>query len=295
MTRFTVMGNHVFIPSRGRWEEAAKLVESWRSLNFHVHFIVEPDEQDTYLRYMFRSRPGAQNQNPTISIHPLPIRNGGIGHSRMHCINLAGSWGMKSIVLADDDIKPNVKYNSMSNFAACATHHKVLGITARYGYHDLCLGRLIRGRDDLILLPTGTFRLVALNVDNVLEIGNYDKHLEYAEDNDLFLRGLQAGYPWMIHLGTRSNSVGTRYQPGGMLDYAGGEGNLKAKKKLWHEQLYAKYPNIVNNPDKADFDKQNSIRVSWQKAYDTYLPGWKKWSMLHGGELSHYLGMTHER
>lgn len=283
------MGNHVFIPSRGRWDVASKLVNAWREQHFHVHFVVEPGEANTYYHNLNRVKPYPSDQAPSISIHALPIRNGGIGNSRNHCIELASSWGMKAIVLADDDIKPNPKYPNMSNFIEQARHPKVLGITARYGYHDLCLGSAIRDRSDLILLPTGTFRLVALNVENVLNIGNYDRTLEYAEDCDLFLRGLDAGFPWMIHLGTRSNSMGNRYQPGGMLDYAGGALALMDKKEHWHQEIYKKYPNLVNDPANADFTKQNSIRIQWRKAYDKFLPGWKDYSALHGGYLERYL------
>ena len=275
------MDRNVFIPSRGRWEQAPVIAKAWHAQGFTPHFVVEPDEALSYCAAV-----------EDCQVHPLEFENGGIGHSRMHCVNLAASWGCKSIVLCDDDIKPNPKYLNMGNFMDSAAHSKVLGITARYGYHDLCLGALIKDRNDLILLPTGTFRLVALNVRNVLEIGNYDRHLEYAEDCDLFLRGLQAGFPWLIHLGTRSISVGTRYQPGGMLDFAGGEDELADRKEHWHETLYERYPDIVNDPAKADFTKQNSIRISWRKAYDKYLPGWKKWSALHGGYLAHYLGLA---
>jgi hypothetical protein len=274
------MANTVFIPSRGRIDSAQKLAKVWESQGFGVHFVTEYYETDNYIKAI---------NNEKVTVHRLPDPNRGIGYSRMHAVNLAASFGYKSIILADDDIRPS-NYSNMVDLCRCANNPKILGITARYGYHDLCLGQLIRNRDDIILLPTGTFRLIALNVNNVLDIGNYDKHLEYAEDCDLFLRGLAAGYPWMIHLGTKSNSTGNRYQPGGMLDYAGGEDKLKAKKRDWHEQLYAKYPDVVNNPAKADFTKQNSIRISWRRAYDKYLPGWKNWSMLHGGNLTRYLG-----
>jgi hypothetical protein len=271
------------------------LTDVWRNQGFHVHWVVEPTEQDLYMKNMWKTKPGAQKQNPTISIHPLPIKNGGIGHSRMHCVNLAASWGFKSIVLADDDIKPNPKYHNMDMLVDCASHPKVLGITARYGYHDLCLGATIRDRNDLILLPTGTFRLVALNVRNVLDIGNYDRHLEYAEDCDLFLRGLKAGFPWMIHLGTRAISIGNRYQAGGMVDFVHGayshaevDNLFQLKKMDWHEDLYDRYPEVINDPAKADFTKQNSIRISWQRAYTKYLPCWKSYSSLHGGSLEKY-------
>lgn len=268
------MNNQVFIPSRGRFDGARKLTETWREHGFDVHWVVEPKE---HLDYDYEVEGD--------KVHSLPIPDAGIGYSRNHCVNLAASMGFDSIILADDDIKPS---KNMDWLVEDAEDPKILGITAKYAYHDFCFRERVQGRNDLILLPTGTFRLVALNVMNVLNLGNYDHTLEYAEDCDLFLRGLEAGYPWMIHLGTWSISTGTRYQPGGMVDFAGDSVELAEKKKYWHETLYQQYPDFVNDPTKADFTKQNSIRISWQKAYNHYLPDWRKWSALHGGDIEIY-------
>lgn len=276
-----MLQNHVFIPSRGRWESARKLADVWHTQEFTTHFVVEPDEVAKYTLH---------RNDLNVFVHPLPRPNQGIAASRRHCVDIAASLGCKTMILADDDIKPSERRPAnMQKLLECAKHKKVLGITARYSYHDLCLGDQIANRDDLILLPSGTFRLVALNVDNVISIGNYDRDLEYAEDCDLFLRGLKAGYPWMVHLGTWANSIGTRYQPGGMLDYVGDE-DLQYKKLLWHHDLYNKYPEVINDPAKVkNWSKQNTIIIQWKRAYDLWLPGWRRWSMLDGGYLWYYL------
>lgn len=284
------MSNQVFIPSRGRWEQAKKLIQPWVKEGFGINFVVEPSE---LLKY-------EDHVGQWAKVYPLRLDNLGIGNSRGHCVELAASFGLRSFILADDDIKPARVDANMAGLVECAAAKKVMGITARYSYHDLCLGGdKIKGRDDLILLPTGTFRLVALNVNNVLDLGNYDKTLEYAEDCDLFLRGLQAGYPWMVHLGTYSNSIGTRYEPGGMLDFAckstlcseipDEQNVLQYKKADWHKRIHDKWPEFVNEHTAKCAGKQNCIRISWRKAYDTYIPDWKKYSMLHGGFLYYYL------
>jgi hypothetical protein len=266
----------VFIPSRGRWEGARKIADAWHKQKFNVTFVVEPNEALKYASVVQDCR-----------VDVLQVKNAGIGNSRNHCVNLAASYGYESFILADDDIKP-LKNANMDILQEDAEDPKVLGITARYGYHDLALGPEIKKRRDLILLPTGTFRLVALNTMNVLNLGNYDHTLEYAEDCDLFLRGLEAGFPWMVHLGTWSTSVGTRYQPGGMIDYVGDMIELQDKKRYWHETLYQQYPDWVNDPTRADFTKQNSIRIAWQRAYNHFLPDWREWSALHGGDIERY-------
>jgi hypothetical protein len=295
MQEITVANPQVFIPSRGRPNGARKLTQAWHEEGFDVNWVVERREHDDYFDKIVGYAPisGPPDSNPPKThIHILPVSNAGIGFARNHCVSLAGSFGCRSIILADDDIKPSAKGGGMQGLVDCAKHSKVLGITAKYSYHDLCLGDKIKGRNDLILLPTGTFRLVALNVNNVLDLGNYDHTLEYAEDCDLFLRGLAAGYPWMIHLGTWSNSIGTRYQPGGMLDFAGGAKQLKAAKADWHETLHEQYPEFTNEHDDIKCaGKQNCIRISWKKAYNELMPGWQKYSALHGGYLNDYFGV----
>lgn len=268
----------VFIPSRGRWDGARKLTDAWFKEGFDVNWVVEPSEWATYA-----------NRVEDAKVYPLPMKDGGIAYSRNHCVNLAASFGHQSIILADDDIKPYYKGGNMDILVKNAEHPKVLGITARYSYHDLCLGPDIKGCDDLILLSTGTFRLVALNVKNVLDLGNYDIKLDYAEDCDLFLRGLKAGYPWMVHLGTYSSSIGTRYEPGGMLDFAGGKDNLAEHKGWWHEDIQEKYPDLINEHTEKCRGKQNCISIQWKRAYNKYMPDWKKYSALHGGNIGAYL------
>jgi hypothetical protein len=262
----------VFIPSRGRISHARRLTDVWRQEGFDVHWVVEPNE---FLDYDYEVEGD--------KAHALPIPNNGIGYSRNHCVNLAASFGYESIILADDDIKPGKNAN-MDILVDWAEHPKVLGITARYSYHDLCLGPDIKGMDELILLPTGTFRLVALNVNNVLDIGNYDHTLIGLEDNDLFMRGLQAGYPWMIHLGTYAVSMGKRYQPGGMADFMKDHGIPSDDIPPWYQVMADQYPAFVSG------HKKNRIRFAWKQAYDHYLPEWRKWSALHGGDLRNYFG-----
>jgi hypothetical protein len=268
------MANHVFIPSRGRWIGARKLADAWHQQDFEVTFVVEKDEATQYASRVEDCR-----------VDPLPVRNAGIGFSRNHCVDLAASYGYESIILADDDIKPG---KHMDWLIEDAEDPKILGITARYSYHDFALGPKIKDMSDLILMPTGLFRLVALNVMNVENLGNYDHTLEYAEDCDLFLRGLREGFPWMTHLGTWSMSIGKRYEPGGMLDYAGGEENLAIKKGQWHRTLHDQYPSIVNKHTERCAGKQNCIRVGWQRAYDKYMPGWREYSAIHGGDIEKY-------
>lgn len=286
------MRPQVYIPSRGRWQVVRKLTNIWQDKGFDVHWVVEPSEVHKY------ALPAIAKEMPA-RVHALNRENGGIAWSRNFCVELAASNGLKSFLLADDDIKPSTRRpDGMKDIVEACEHPKILGMTARYSYHDLCLGPDIEYMDDIILCPTGTFRLVGLNVDNVLKIGNYDWTLEYGEDCDLFLRGLKWGFPWLVHLGSYANSIGTRYEPGGMLDFTeatvqGGvapfTSKLALKKAQWHNDLNRRYPDIVNKHTERCGNKQNCIIVSWKRAYDKYLPDWRKWSELDGGDLQRYI------
>ena len=271
----------VFIPTRGRYRDIGKLCDVWQNKNFDVHHMVEPQEAEMYDR----------NVPAGTHCHVLDHSNAGVAYSRAQCVNLARRYGFKSMLLADDDIKPSTRRpDGMAEILEACQHPKILGMTARYSYHDLCLGPDIKCMDDIILLSTGTFRLVGLNVDNVFELGNYDTLLEYGEDCDLFLRGLKAGFPWMVHLGSFSNSIGTRYQPGGMTDFVKANGwDLAGCKAEWHIDLWERYPDIINKHTDKCKGKQNCISIQWKRAYDRYMPGWRKWSALDGGDLQEYI------
>lgn len=276
------MERHVFIPTRGRYATILKLCKVWLNKEFEVTLVVEPQEYRQYSGEVTRR---------DVNMLVLQKDNQGVAYARNRAVNHAHDEGLKSIILADDDIKPSTRrHDGMAEILEACEHPKIMGITARYGYHDLCLGTEIKYLDDIVLLSTGTFRLVGLNVDNVMNVlGNYDYTLDYAEDCDLFLRSIQAGFPWMVHLGSFSNSIGTRYEPGGMLDFAGGRDKLAEKKAEWHKELHDRYPDITNAHTEKCAGKQNCINIQWKKAYDLYMPGWRKWSELDGGDLQEYI------
>jgi hypothetical protein len=268
------MAQEVYIPSRGRWGSANKTAHIWQDQGFRVTFIVEPHEWNNYERAL----------DTDFNIHELPYKNGGIGHTRNFLISLAASYGLQSIIMADDDMRPK---RNMLEMVEAARHNKVLGITARYSYHDLVLGPRIKDRDDLVLLPSLTFKLIAINVRNALDIGNFDPKLDGLEDNDFALRGLEAGYPWMIHLGTYSTATGPRYAPGGLSDYCETR-NISPEFDVppWYDKMYAKWPDFISG------HKTQRIRFAWRNAYDKLIPGWKRYSDLDGGSLKEYLGAS---
>jgi hypothetical protein len=277
---------HVYIPSKGRAHLVYKMASYWVNDFFNVTYVVEPQDAADYTRAIERLQGRFKDDGLAIDVKILPKDNQGISYSRHHCIILAASYGLDSMILSDDDFKPG-RNSGLDSVVEFAKNPKVLGITAKYGYHDLCLGPSIRGRKDIVLMPVGSQAVVGLNIRNVMDLGNYDKSLDYAEDCDLFIRAIQAGYPWLIALGASVTSVGVRYAPGGMAEYAGDR--LAEKKAEWHINIHDKWPEFTNEHTAKCAGKQNCIRMKWRKVYDVLMPNWREYSDLHGGSLKEYL------
>lgn len=297
MTKTSYTKPTVYIPSRGRPSNVPKLLRAWLIDNdFRVNFVVESQDYHTYNNAINASFGSAAIGQ--VNILTLPQSNQGVGFARNYAIEHADMMGHDSIILSDDDIKPDAKSDWL-RFLDHAVASRVLGVTARYSYHDFALGPKVRDRRDLILLPSGTFRLIALNVNNVMELGNYDVNLTCVqEDGDLMLRGIGEGFPWMIDLATHAISMGARYAPGGLSEYFDERGDLgpglwarKESERECHKLLYAKHPDYVNDPTPikpAEISRGNGVRIKWQKCYDREMSDWRSWSALHGGELRGY-------
>jgi hypothetical protein len=268
------MRHTVYISTRGRPGNIRKVTPVWRSMGFNIVLTVEPQEVDLYAASVDWVHYPRETK-----IQPLPKANQGLAYSRHHALIHAASYGLESIIVADDDIKPAW---GMATLVEDASHSKVLGITARYSYHDLALGGRIKKFDGVILQPCGMFRMVALNVDNVMKLGNYDPAADNCEDADLMLNGIQHGFPWMVDLDSKALSMGKRHEPGGSLDYLNYIGRSVQDHTRWKPSLENKYPEVVGN-------FKGTTRVFWRKAYDMYMPGWKKYSALHGGDIFNYL------
>lgn len=272
----------VYIPSRGRPNNVSKLVSAWDNQFFDVFFMVEPDEAELYQKEV--NLAGAQDFTTVLS---LPDRNLGVGFSRTHCLRHAEADGFESIICSDDDIKPT---SGMDELIDTAADSMVLGVTAWYSYQDLMLGIKGSKRDDLILCPSCIVRLFGLNVKNSLELGGFDAELRCGDDADFMIRGVIAGYPWLIHLGAKATSFAPRFATGGVeaLENAVTDGEVVGAKGQATRDAVAriaeKFPDIANavRPDKLSY--------KWRKLYDTYLPEWKHWSALHGGDIENYFG-----
>lgn len=283
-----------YIPSRGRWENVPKLVKAWDDCMFDVKFMVEPDEVELYEKQI----PKAQEH--CVEVLALPDRNLGVGYSRTLCLFHAEADGFDSIICSDDDIKPNTgrsgdKDAGMDGLVDLAADPMVIGVTAYYSYQDLMLGIKGGPRTDVIIAPSCIVRMFGLNVKKSLEIGGFDSNLKCGDDADFMIRSVMAGYPWLIDLAAKAISFAPRFATGGVdaLEKATSKGDVVgAKGDATREAvriIAEKFPDIASpvRPDKLSY--------KWQKLYDTYLPEWRHWSPLHGGNILNYMGRDWNR
>jgi hypothetical protein len=284
----------VYIPSRGRWENVPKLLKAWDDCFFDVKFMVEPDEVEKYESEI------PKQYARMVEVLALPDRNLGVGYSRTLCLLHADNDGFESIICSDDDIKPNTGRSGdqdagMDGLVDLAGDPMVLGATAYYSYQDLMLGIKGGPRKDVIIAPSCIVRMFGLNVKNSLEIGGFDSDLKCGDDADFMIRGVIAGYPWLIDLAAKAISFAPRFAVGGVeaLEKDISTGEVKgAKGDATRDAvriISEKFPEIANpvRPDKLSY--------KWRKLYDDNLPDWKHWSPLHGGNIRNYLGEDWQR
>jgi hypothetical protein len=256
-------------------------VKAWDDEMFDVVFMVEPDEVDMYTS----ACPKEYRDNGMVSVFGLPDTNLGVGLSRAMCLEHAAMDGLESIIMSDDDVKPS---SGMDGLIDVAADPLVLGITSWYSYLDLMLGIKGKNRNDVIICPSSIFRIFGLNVQNVIGIGNYDEELRMTDDADLMIRGIVEGFPWMIHLGAKSASMGARWQPGGIdaleKQASSGKETANVLKVEACDYLQNKFPDWVRRP------REDKISFKWRVIYDENLPEWKHWSPLHGGNINNYMG-----
>lgn len=262
----------VYIPSRGRPENVAKLAKAWDTELFDVVFMVEPDEVKPYRDNV------PSDLFITVAVEALPGRNLGVGFSRSRCVEHADADGLEAIILSDDDIKP---ITGMDLLIEAAENPLTLGVTSYHSYLDLALGTKGRHRDDIIVAHQSFMRLWAINISNVKAIGGFDKNLKCIDDNELKFRAVMSGFPWMIHFGAKSASFGKRFAAGGVSALGDRAVENAADRIVDKHRLYT--PHLISR-----VDTPKAIQYKWSKIHDHFLPGWRDWSEKHGGNIDNY-------
>lgn len=114
----------------------------------------------------------------------------GLGNSRALCVEHAKSRGYTHILMLDDDIK--IPDNYMQLFSYFEKDHKLAWVSG-HNTGTNCWSGIVRNTGLKYTYSLG-IQMVALDVDKVLEVGNYNKTLNKHEDTDLAIRLMKAGY-----------------------------------------------------------------------------------------------------
>lgn len=114
----------------------------------------------------------------------------GLGNSRAMCVEHAKKHAHTHILMLDDDIK------IPENFIQLFSHFELDPKLAWVSGHNTgtnCWSGIVRNTGLKYTYSLG-IQMVALDVDKVLEVGNYNRTLNKHEDTELAIRLMKAGY-----------------------------------------------------------------------------------------------------
>lgn len=259
----------VYIVSRKRHDNLRKIVPRWIGQDIPVILFVDKNEHNEHDRLVKAERwRGIRVVSPWLS-------DQGIGYVRRTAVIHAKRAGLKSMIMCDDDMRPSVG-SDMKKLLAAAENENHLGVGAVRSLHSWYSKGATGRHNGLMLCPGGWgMQLYALNVENAVEIGNFDERLDcFGEDHELMRCGIEAGFPWLVHTGVKCESIGSRYRPGGIDDLTGAD---RPRREIECRRIiHDMWPDYTSDPESRP-------RMSWAKMMDYYMPGWRAKSAIHGG------------
>lgn len=276
----------VYIPTRGRWDRLDKIADAWVFWGFTVVFVTEHDQEEASVQW--RQRYCGANEHPAGMIKVLYIADrpgNGIGWVRDKIVTEAHRQRLDAFIMSDDDCYPDIQRVTPSALLEAVRTHPVLACAASHSQQDWMLkGVLSRRPNEVILAPHGIgYQLFAINTERAVEIGGFDASLKVYEDSEFHRQGVQFGYPWSQHTGVILKKTGRCGDPGGIQDYM-----AEAERERYAESVLA----ILSERWGPKFIRKTAkgYRQEWAKFYDHHLPGWRKWSAIHGGDINEMLG-----
>jgi TET-associated glycosyltransferase-like protein len=269
------MSEVVYIPTMGRLANLEKVIPRWLDQDFDVVLVVPESEREVHGDLLYDHEWFGR-----VSIVAERGKKRGIGYVRKVCVAHAESHGLKSFVMADDDVRPEPD-SDMSLLTAAARRPGVLGIGSPRRLTDYYTGGAISRNSGVIMCPGGWgLQLWAMNVETTIKIGNFDEKIHsWGEDAELVIRGIMAGIPWLAHCDVWHESIGKRYLPGGISGRF--EEDREARTAAEQEcvaYVHSLYPKYTAPPG-------HKFRVAWQKLLDDHIPDWRSRSAIHGGRL----------
>jgi hypothetical protein len=264
----------VYIPTLSRLDLLERVVPFWLQQEMQVRLIVERHEYAAHQTLKKRMKWGGN-----VYILPLKLAGRGIGYARRECVLHAHATHLKSVIMSDDDMYPHPD-TDVWELIDEAERPGVLGIGATRSLHDRFTNGAISRNHGVILCPGGWgLQLFGLNIQEAISCGNFDHRLHtIGEDAELARQGIARGIPWLVHCDVKAVAAGKRYAPGGFsAKYKLLEARREAEK-VCMEIIHRRWPDYTNPPEKP-------LRMMWQKMLSNYIPEWRDYSALHGGDI----------
>jgi hypothetical protein len=260
----------VYIPTMQRMHFLKKSMPKW------LHSVPQKDreinlvvaESEATVTRAFLKQEGWTSDVRVIAL-PLDIQ--GIGAIREYIVEDAWDSGHATIIMSDDDVFPQ-KSAELSHMEAIAKDSQVLGVGCVTSYHSLLLGDRadMMKHDAPIFARAGYgFRMFALNLANVISVGNFNPELDVAfEDAELMRQGVAVGLHWYLDPLVPAGSLGKRFEPGGLAAYTSSQEDREVRTNKCYTYCHRLWPKYLAEPPKK--------RMSWQKMLNDFIPNWRE-------------------
>lgn len=270
MARKAVTEVHAFVPTRNRIELLKKVLPKWAQ-HGEVSSLTLVVEKQEFGRHMRLAK-----EYDNVSVLRLPKSNQGVTYARKQIVEHAFTEGLKEIIVCDDDLYPHVD-DDLWELILAVRSLPTIGVGAMMSFYGLTFGNdlLKTATEPLFMGSALGKRLFSLDVDAVMDIGNYDEKLHtFGGDNDIVrvaMRELE--YTWYVHPLVRGVSIESRHTPGGIADFCEGDYHLRLQRTLeCHERMFMRWgPRYINTPRLG-----GNFVCQWRKMLDDFVPDWEE-------------------
>ena len=252
----------IIIPTRDRFDLLAKTVPHWLEQDLPIVLMVEY-AQLTMHRSLVR-----ENGWP-IKVYCHQDSGRGVGYARHSCVDLAAHYGLDAFLMVDDDTRPTKgDARRLLKFVASGKAMAAAAWMPNYGLWFPNGNALAKEPNLCIPRPSGPDRTIALNVELVKLVGNYDMNIDVWCDNaELNRCGIKGKQLWYVHTGLHIKSLNKHNDPGGCFTYMEQQGtDMAVRMKKLHTYVYHKWgERYINDPSKSRMITQ------WQKMYTDFI------------------------
>lgn len=264
----------VFIPTRQRGHCLAKALPFWqRQGDCHIFLVVEKWEYGKHLRLISNLK--NRDWNNPVKVLRLPRSHQGINYARNWIVKTGEVFGVRKIIMSDDDVYPHPLYSvhDLFDFDTLPT----LGLGVMLSFYGLLFGnKTIANRTDPLLCQGAMGkRLFSLDIERTIKAGNFDIRFNSGYgDNELIRQSVvKQAYNWYVHAGVRGVSIAGRFTQGGLngLHDEDQAARLFAQHKC-HILSHKKWPKYINDPGD---EPGKRLVCKWTKLYDDYIPNWR--------------------